>query len=215
MSPRPNVTRPNTSAASTTPRILPLPPQTDTPPRITMLMISSSQPCAIEGRVEPSRDVSSTAAKSAEQAREREQREAIAIHRECPQSGSPPDSRRWRRWRGPSACDAGTAPNRHGEQREQRQLDGNGSDKISLPESRERLRVVLEHPIAEHRIGGAAEQRHGADGGDDGRHAPERHQRAVDAPGQQGRCQARSPAMPAVPDALRRPPAPWPPTRAQ
>src|SRR5690554_6055260 len=60
--PRPKVTRPMIRAASTTPMIEPAPPRMETPPSTTMVIASSSQPSAIEGRVEPSRAVSSTAA---------------------------------------------------------------------------------------------------------------------------------------------------------
>ena len=59
---RPKVTSPISTAASTTPTTVPEPPATLTPPRIAMVMISSSMPCAMLGRVEPSRDVSSTEA---------------------------------------------------------------------------------------------------------------------------------------------------------
>src|SRR5690606_14337543 len=61
-SPSPKVTSPMISAASTTPMIEPDPPRIDTPPSTTMVITSSSNPCAIGGRVEPSRAVSSTAA---------------------------------------------------------------------------------------------------------------------------------------------------------
>src|SRR5690606_19813576 len=61
-SPRPKVTSPMTMAASTTPPTLPEPPRMLTPPSTVMVMISSSQPAAIEWRVEPRREVRHTAA---------------------------------------------------------------------------------------------------------------------------------------------------------
>ena len=62
----PKSTNPVKIAASTTPTIVPRPPVTATPPKITMLMISSSMPCAIEGRVDPNREVRSTEAMALE-----------------------------------------------------------------------------------------------------------------------------------------------------
>ncbi|MNE50628.1 hypothetical protein D3C80_1452130 [compost metagenome] len=61
-SPSPKVTRPITKAAITTPPMVPEPPRMETPPSTTIVTTSSSQPCAIEGRVEPRRDVRHTAA---------------------------------------------------------------------------------------------------------------------------------------------------------
>ncbi|MNL27997.1 hypothetical protein D3C87_1496260 [compost metagenome] len=49
-------------AAITTPMMEPAPPMIDTPPSTTMVTTSSSKPSAMDGRVEPSRAVSSTAA---------------------------------------------------------------------------------------------------------------------------------------------------------
>ena len=51
-SPRPNVTSPITKAAIITPGIEPDPPRMLTPPRTTIVTISSSQPKAIDGLVE-------------------------------------------------------------------------------------------------------------------------------------------------------------------
>ena len=59
---RPNVTRPRTNTAITTPGIVPDPPAIETPPRITMVTTSSSQPSAMLGRVDPTRAVRRTAA---------------------------------------------------------------------------------------------------------------------------------------------------------
>ena len=60
--PKPKVTRPMTKAAITTPGMVPEPPRMLTPPSTTMVTISSSHPTAIDGRVEPSREVRQTAA---------------------------------------------------------------------------------------------------------------------------------------------------------
>ena len=60
--PKPKVTSPMTKAAITTPGIEPDPPRMLTPPSTTMVTISSSHPTAIDGRVEPSREVRQTAA---------------------------------------------------------------------------------------------------------------------------------------------------------
>ena len=64
-----------------------------------------------------------------------------------------------------------------------------GPDEITLAENRERVRIVLEHPIAQHGIRRAAKQGHRADGRDDGGHAADRHERAVDAAGHQSRAE--------------------------
>ena len=60
--PKPKVTMPMTKAAMTTPGIVPEPPRMMTPPSTTMVTTSSSQPSAMDGRVEPSREVRQTAA---------------------------------------------------------------------------------------------------------------------------------------------------------
>ena len=60
--PNPKVTKPITKAAITTPVILPEPPKMLTPPSTTIVTISSSIPKAIEGLVEPNRDVKHIAA---------------------------------------------------------------------------------------------------------------------------------------------------------
>ena len=60
--PKPNVTKPITKAAMTTPIILPEPPKMLTPPSTTMVTISNSIPKAIEGLVEPNREVKHIAA---------------------------------------------------------------------------------------------------------------------------------------------------------
>jgi len=63
--PRPKVTSPMTKAAITTPGMEPEPPRMLTPPSTTMVTTSSSMPEAMEGRVEPSREVRQTEASPA------------------------------------------------------------------------------------------------------------------------------------------------------
>ena len=67
----------------------------------------------------------------------------------------------------------------YGEQREKCQLDGDWPDEIALAENRERVGVILEHPVTQHRICRAAKQGHRADGRDDGRNTTDRDGRAI------------------------------------
>ena len=60
--PKPKVTSPMTKAAMTTPGMDPDPPRMLTPPRTTKVTITNYHPKAIDGRVDPNREVRQTAA---------------------------------------------------------------------------------------------------------------------------------------------------------
>ena len=68
-----------------------------TPPSTTMVMTSSSQPCAIDGRVEPSREVRQTAAMPDIRPVRQEQDELDALDADAGERARKSDCCRWRR----------------------------------------------------------------------------------------------------------------------
>ena len=135
-----------------------------------MVTISSSQPCAIDGRVEPRREVRQTAAMPDIRPVRQEQRELDALD---PNAGET---------RGEfivaDGVDAAAEIRRMQQEAEEdrrdgeeHELEGKDPEDIALAEIGEGSRIAAIGLVAEDDIGDAAEQAHRADGDDDGRQA--------------------------------------------